>query len=273
VNLAPYLAVIATRFKALLQYRAVALAGFTTQLFWGFIRVMVFVAFFDSVSGPVPMTFSEVLVYIWLGQALYAMLPWSVDGDIATEIRTGAVAYDLLRPLNLYGYWFARTLAFRSAGPVLRMLPMLAFTFLILPIVGLDEWALPLPASGVSGVLFVVAVVGTLFLSTAFTTILHISLMWTISGEGFNRMMPGLVPVLAGVIVPLPLFPDWLQPYLYWQPFRSMADVPYRIYSGHIPVDAALFEIGLQWLWFVAIVGSGLWLLTRARRKLVIQGG
>lgn len=71
-----------------------------------------------------------------------------------------------------------------------------------------------------------VAAVGTLFLSTAFTMVLHVSLMWTISGEGFNRLMPGVVPVFAGLIVPLPLFPDWLQGVLYWQPFRSMADVP-----------------------------------------------
>ena len=74
-------------------------------------------------------------------------------------------------------------------------------------------------------------------------------------------------------IVPLPLFPDWLQPFLYWQPFRGMADVPFRIYSGHIPVDAAMVEIGVQWLWFVVIVWFGYWLLTRARRNLVIQGG
>jgi len=219
------------------------------------------------------MTFSEVLVYIWLGQALLALLPWNVDAEIAEQIRSGGVAYELLRPLDLYAFWFARTLAFRSAPTLLRMVPMLAVTFFALPVVGLGEWALPLPASAASGFFFAVALIGTLFLSTAFTTVLHIALMWTISGEGINRIMPGLVPVLAGLIVPLPLFPDWLQPFLYWQPFRGMADVPFRIYSGHIPADAAMVEIGVQWLWFAVIVWFGYWLLTRARRKLVIQGG
>ena len=45
--------------------------------------------------------------------------------------------------------------------------------------------------------------------------------------------------LFAGLIVPLPLFPDWLQPFLYWQPFRGMADVPFHVYSGHIPVDVS----------------------------------
>jgi ABC-2 type transport system permease protein len=273
VSLAAYLAVMAARIKVLLQYRAAALAGFVTQLFWGFIKVMVFVAFFESTADAVPMTFSQVLVYVWLGQALLVMLPWNVDPEIAAQIRTGGVAYELLRPLDLYGFWFARTLAFRSAPALLRLFPMLAFTYFLLPVVGLEEWALPPPASVLSGLLFVGSVVGVLFLSVAFTTILHIALMWTISGEGFNRIMPGLVTVLSGLIVPLPLFPDWLQPFLYWQPFRGMADVPYRIYSGHIPVEMALNEIGLQWLWFVVIVGFGYWLLSRARYRLVIQGG
>lgn len=273
MSLAPYLAVVSARFKVLLQYRAAALAGFGTQLFWGFIKVMVFVAFFETVVAAPPMTFSQVLVYIWLGQALLAMLPWNVDPEVATEIRSGAVAYGLLRPVDLYGLWFARTLAFRSAPTLLRMLPMLGFTYLVLPLAGLDAWALPLPASTASGIFFVVALVGTLFLSTALTTILHIALMWTISGEGFNRIMPGLVMVLAGFVVPLPLLPDWLQPFLYWQPFRGLADVPYRIYSGHIPPDSALLEIVVQWLWVVVIVWLGYGLLARARRKLVIQGG
>jgi ABC-2 type transport system permease protein len=82
-----------------------------------------------------------------------------------------------------------------------------------------------------------------------------------------------VVPVLAGLIVPLPLFPDWMQGLLYWQPFRGMADVPFRIYSGHIPVGEAWLELAVQWLWTAALIGFGLWLLTRARTRLVVQGG
>jgi ABC-2 type transport system permease protein len=268
-----YRSIIATRFKMLLQYRAAALAGFGTQLFWGFIKVMIFVAFFESVSAAQPMTFAQVIVYIWLGQGLLGLLPWNVDPDIQTQIRSGDVAYELLRPLDLYSLWFAQTLAFRAAPTLLRLLPMLAFTFWVLPLIGLPEWALPLPPSVASGALFLLSVLGMLALSTAFTMVMHISLMWTISGEGVNRVMPGVVPVFAGLIVPLPLFPDWMQGVLYWQPFRGMADVPFRIYSGHIAADAALFEVALQWVWFALIVAFGYWLLTKARRNLVVQGG
>jgi len=272
-RLRAYLAIMLVRCRMLLQYRAAALAGIGTQVFWGFIKVMVFVAFYASAVTEPPMTLSQVLVYIWLGQALLALLPWNVDAEIATQIRTGGVAYELLRPLDLYAFWFARTLAFRLAPTLLRMVPMLAFTGFVMPWIGLGDWALPAPSSSESGLLFLVALLGTLMLSTAFTMVLHITLMWTVSGEGVNRMMPGVVPVLAGLIVPLPLFPDWLQGFLYWQPFRGMADVPFRIYSGHIPLADVWLEIGMQWLWVLVLIAFGGWLLTRARSKLVVQGG
>lgn len=268
-----YLAIVSVRCRMLLQYRAAAIAGFATQLFWGFIKVMVFVAFYASAVREPPMTFAEVLVYIWLGQALLALLPWNVDAEIAAQIRSGGVAYELLRPLDLYRFWFARTLAFRIAPTLMRMLPMLAFTLVLLPLTPLAPWALPPPAGMTSAGLFLASVLATLFLSTAFTMIMHVALIWTISGEGFNRMMPGIVPVFAGLIVPLPLFPDWLQGFLHWQPFRGMADVPFRIYSGHIPPEAAVVELGLQWGWVAVLVAVGVWLLSRARHRLVVQGG
>ena len=269
----PYAGVLAVRFKMILQYRVAAIAGFATQFFWGVVKLMILAAFYASAVAEPPLTFEQVIVYVWLGQALLALLPWNVDQEIAQSIRTGDVAYELLRPLDLYGFWFARTLAFRAATTSLRMVPMLLVAFFLLPLVGLEEWAMPLPASGTGFVLFCVSLVPVLLLSTAITMILHIALIWTLSGEGLNRIMPGIVSVFSGLIVPLPLFPDWAQSFLFWQPFKGLADVPFRIYSGSIPVSSAGAEILLQCAWVAVIVGLGVALLARARTKLVVQGG
>jgi len=268
-----YLAVMRTRFLMLLQYRAAALAGVATQIFWGLVKVMVFAAFFASAARAQPMDLPQVLVYIWLGQALLGLMPWNVDEEIAGHVRSGAVAYELLRPLDLYAFWFARTVAFRAAPTVLRVVPLLAFAFLGLPLLGLGQWALPLPDGFASAMLFAVSLLGSLLLSTAITMLLHISLFWTISGEGVNRLMPGVVLIFSGMVIPLPLFPDWLQPLLYWQPFRGISDVPFRIYSGHIPAHDAPLEIALQLGWCALLVAGGIWLLRRASSRLVVQGG
>jgi ABC-2 type transport system permease protein len=118
-----------------------------------------------------------------------------------------------------------------------------------------------------------VSLVAAAALSTAITMLSHISLLWTISAAGIDRIMPAVVTVCAGMVIPLPLFPDWLQPLLHWQPFRGLVDVPFRIYSGNISPTVALLEIVSQGIWVGCLVWLGRVLLARGTRKLVVQGG
>ena len=257
----------------LLQYRAAAIAGITTQIFWGCIKLMVFAAFYAVAVEPPPMTFAAVVVYVWLGQVLLGLLPWNHDPELQELFTTGSVAYELLRPLDLYWFWFARTLAYRTAPTVLRMVPGIVFAVLILPLLGLPEWALPAPASLAHGLLFAVSITVTVILSCAISILITISMFWMLEARGLTTFMYGVVPVLSGMIVPLPLFPDWIQPFLYWQPFRGLCDVPFRIYSGDISVAVATQEITMQCAWVVLIVLFGIGLIARARQRLVVQGG
>ena len=271
--LAPYMAVLSARYRMLLQYRAAAVAGFATQLFWGAIRLMILAAFYAAATAPQPMTMPELVTYIWLGQALLGMLPWNIDGEFALQVRDGSVVYELLRPLDLYHFWFARTLAFRTAPTTLRCLPMLLFAMLVLPAVGLDAWAMRPPPSLAAGVWFGVSLAAAALLTTALTMLMHISLLWTISGQGIDRLVPSVVLLLSGMLIPLPLFPDWLQPVLNLQPFRGLVDVPFRIYSGNIPFNTAVWDVAQQLLWVVLLIWFGRSLLSRGTRTLVIQGG
>ena len=45
--------------------------------------------------------------------------------------------------------------------------------------------------------------------------------------------------MLSGMVVPIPLFPEWARRVLEHLPFAGMIDVPFRVYLGHIaPGDA-----------------------------------
>jgi ABC-2 type transport system permease protein len=268
----PYVAVLGARFRMLLQYRAAALAGFGTQLFWGTIKVMVLAAFFALGDGDQPMSLAQAVAYVWLGQALLGLLPWNVDEELAAQIRSGGVAHEMLRPVDVYALWYARTLAFRVAGTALRMIPMLVFAIVVLPLVGLGDWALTLPEPA-SLAAFLPSLAATALLAAAVTNLMHVVLVVTISGDGINRLAPGVVSVFAGLIIPLPLFPDAWQALLWWQPFRGLADTPLRLWLGHIPPAEAPVEIAMQLGWTAVFVVAGHTLLQRALRRLVVQGG
>lgn len=271
--LSAYLAVVAARYRTLLQYRSAALAGVVTQLFWGCIKIMVLAAFYAVSTEPQPMSFAMVVSYVWLGQAFIYLLPWRVDHEITQMIRTGTIAYELVRPLDFYNYWFARTLAFKTAPMTLRCLPILLVAMLVLPLSGFDDYALKLPADVLALMLFLLAFVGAIILTTAITMLMHAFMVLTLSPEGLNRIMPSIVNVFSGIIIPLPLFPDWLQPLLENQPFRGLIDVPFRIYSGDIPPLEAVGDIQQQLVWAVMFILLGRWMLARTIQRLVVQGG
>ncbi len=268
-----YLSVMAARQRVLLQYRAAALAGVVTQAFWGAIKLMVLAAFYRVGTVTPPMAFAEVVAYVWLGQALFALLPWNADEDLVQQVRSGGVAFDLLRPLDLYAFWFARTLAFRIGRTLLRSGPIALLAGLALPLVGLEHWALAPPPSLASGLAFAASLAATILLSTAITMLLQVSLLHSLTGLGVQSVLPALVTVFSGMIVPLPLYPDFLQPLMRAQPLRGLCDVPYRIYTGHIAPPDAMLEIAQQLGWSVALIWLGRGLLTVATRRVVIQGG
>jgi ABC-2 type transport system permease protein len=84
-------------------------------------------------------------------------------------------------------------------------------------------------------------------------------MLWTVSGDGVNRIGPALIFIFSGAIVPLPLFPDWMQTLLEILPFRGLADTPCRIYMGHILPHQAIYAIihQLAWVFVIILIGVG----------------
>ena len=271
--LRPYRAIVSARFRMLLQYRAAAVAGLWTQLFFGLVFLGVYEGFYRSTDQTPPMSFAHVVSYVWLGQALWAMLPWNADGEVRAMVRSGAVAYELCRPVDLYGLWYARAMAWRTAPTMLRALPMCLVAAFGLPLIGLEEWRLAAPASLASAAAFSAAIVCTLLLGCALTTLINISLLWTLNGEGFALLMAAAVTFFSGMIIPLPLFPDWAQPVVQALPFAGLVDLPFRVYTGHIPPRDVVSVLRHQLLWIAALVLFGRWLLSRGMRRIVVQGG
>ena len=268
----PYQAVFRARFTLLLQYRAAALAGFGTQCWWGAIKIMVLTAFFRGAVAP-PMTLRQAIDYIWLAQALLTLLPWSVDPDVARMVRSGDVGYDRLRPLDTYGFWYARAVARRTATPLLRAVPMVLTAGVLLPLLGLSEWGLSPPAGWDAGLLFGMSLFLVIALAAAVSTLMEIITVATLSERGVNMIMGGGVIVFSGNLIPLPLLPDWLQPFLQVQPFAALLDTPLRIYSGHFAGTGAAIALTRQALWVVVLVAIGRAATTRVMARLQAQGG
>lgn len=260
-----YWAILSAKFRSLLQYRSAAIAGLTTQVVWGLIRVMIFQAFYRSTNSEQPISSSDVETYIWLGQAFLAVLPWNIDTDIRALIRSGGIGYELVRPVNLYNYWFSRALAWRTAPMLMRAIPLLIFAFILM---GMSP-----PVSLAAAVAFAISMCAAVLLSSAITTFLNVTMLWTITGDGVMQLTFGLVLIFSGMLVPLPLYPDWSQPFINAMPFRGLVDTPYRLYLGHIPTSEFAGHLAHQLVWTLAFIVAGRIAMYRALIRVVVQGG
>jgi ABC-2 type transport system permease protein len=269
----PYLAAFRARFQLMLQYRAAALAGFATQLWWGSIRIMVFAAFYGANAAAAPISLGDAVTYVWLGQALLALMPWLADPEVSHAVRTGGVGYDRLRPLDAYGYWYARTLGWMLARALPRAVLMVLAAGFVLPLVGLGAWAWQPPSGLAAALLFVPSFVLMTALATAILMLANIVVAASLNERGVNAVLAPTVIVFSGSLLPLNFYPDSLHLLLHLQPFAGLVDIPFRIYFADLSGGAALEGLALQAGWTVLLIWLGRRAMERVMRRLEMQGG
>lgn len=264
-----YLSYFRLRLQMGLQYRMAGWAGLATQFFWGFLMVMVYEAFYRSSNAVQPIALEQLVSYVWLSQAFLAVIMMHIrDAELASLIVSGNVAYELVRPLNLYVFWFVRLLSQRLAAVALRCVPILAVAF-ILPY----PFRLGLPASVGALVGFIATLIVGLLIVTSLSALSQILNFWTLSPSGTNLMFIVVADFLSGTILALPLMPAVLQKILYYLPFAYTADLPMRIYTGHMPLSALPGMLLRQSGWALALILFGAFLMRRAMRRVVVHGG
>jgi len=269
INFKPYKALFRIRFTNSLQYRAAAIAGLSTQFAWGFMYILAFAAFYRSNPYNFPMIFSHTVSYIWLQQAFIALLfVWFYDNSIFESIETGSIAYELVRPMDLYSRWFSTTAANRVSRTLLRCMPILVVAF-ILP----HPFRLVLPPEVWRLGLFVVSMILALGVVLSFSMLIYISTFYTLNSVGTRIIVAVAADFLSGAYIPLPFLPDAVRGVLEFLPFASMQNMPFLIFSGHIYGDAIVRGIGLQVFWVVALLAVGRFWMSRALKRVVAQGG
>jgi ABC-type uncharacterized transport system, permease component len=251
-----------------LQYKAAALAGLSTQFFWGFLFVMVYQSFYSHTNNS-SISFPDLVTYVWLQQAFFALIYMRAkDNDILSSIRTGTVAYELCRPYQIYSWWYIKIFAKKYASVTLRFLPIIVVAA-ILP----APYNLSLPASNLSFMLFLTALLLGSFVLVGISMIVHSLTFFTYQDDGIASLLFLIAEFLSGAFLPLPLMPNIIQKISYFLPFRLIGDLPFRIYSGNIDISNAFLNIGFQFIWIILLILIGKWIMKLSLQKVTIQGG
>jgi ABC-2 type transport system permease protein len=166
--------------------------------------------------------------------------------QLTFEIRQGTLAYRLLRPLHPLVAYAAENLA---------AMPLRAA--LALPVGGLALWVTAgerLTRDPLLLALFPLTVLGGWLISFLAMALVGTLAFRADSATSLFEIWMGLYGVLSGYLVPLELFPPWVQALTRALPFRSMLGFPVELVIGLLPREQALLELLVQWGWIAALL-------------------
>lgn len=264
-----YFSFFRMRFSTGLQYRMAAVTALTTQLVWGLMECLAYKVLYDSNAMTFSMEYSALVSYIWLKEAFLVLFnTWAADNDIFSMITDGGIAYEMCRPVSLYGMWFSRNVGGRMAEATLRCVPVLMGALLI-P----HPYKIGAPHSMAAFGLFLVTLLMGLAVTVSFCMVIYILCFFTISPQGWRMLFMGAVEFLSGAIIPIPFIPQPFRGVIELLPFASMQNVPFRIYSGDLAGGDMIMAICLQLFWVLVLNGVGVALCKAAEKRIVVQGG
>jgi viologen exporter family transport system permease protein len=248
-------------------YKLAMLAGLSTNTVFGFIRYSILTAAQASATGAFAgYTHGSISAYVWISQGLLGSVPMHANNaEISDRIRSGDVAIDIARPLDLQAATVVTDLGKSAYAFLPRGLPSVFIGALVV--------GLAMPTSPLGYVLGLVSV--AIGIGTACALRFAVCLMgfWLVETRGFRNLYMVLATFLAGLYLPVPLFPDWLRTLATATPFPTMLQTPIDVISGRTAGLAAANVLVIQACWLLFCLVLGRLMLVRGRRRLEVQGG
>lgn len=261
-----YWEVARTTARRMSTYRSATFAGIFTNTVFGLIHAYVLLAVFRERPAIGGFDAVDAVTFAFVTQGLLMVVGiFGSDTELANRIRTGEVALDLCRPYDYQAWWAA--VAYGKAS-------FYAWARGVFPLlVGAVVFTLRLPSEPSVWPAFALSVVLAVGVAFGWSFLLQLTAFWILDVRGPNQIGWFTAQFLAGMVVPLVLFPDGIERWVRALPFAGMLQLPVEVFLGkHAGLDLALVYAH-QLVWLVVLLAAGRLVLARAVRRVVVHGG
>lgn len=255
MNLKKYIRI----FQMTLQEYFVYRLNFLFWRFRSFISFITLLIFWQAVYGSRTNLFgyekSQMIAYV-LGIALLRGIVLSSRSiDMAGQIKSGELTTVILRPLNIFKFWFSKDLA----DKLLNIFFTVIEVFLVIKILDIPFY---LPRQPLTYLLFFLIIILATFLYFFVSFFISTMTFWT-DDTWATRWLFGIVflEFLAGTYFPLDILPKSLTKLIYLTPFPYIVYFPIKIWNEQVFGLDALKVIGicLGWLFIFYLLSLNTW--------------
>lgn len=266
LRLKPYARLLAAGVRQQSTYRLAALGGLVANTTFGFLKVAMLFATVRAAGGELNgYDVGSMSAYIWISQGLLGSVNLHGRSDLADRIKEGDVAIDFLRPLNVQAAAIVQEVGRSLWALVPRGVPSVLIGGLV---VGMTMPTSPLPY-----LLGAVSIVLGITLGAAVVYLVATTGFWMIETRGIQMLYMVVSGFLAGLFVPIDIFPQWLRILAEATPFPSMMMYPIDVISGRVTGLASVGLVAAQIGWLALVLAAGHAATRAGRHKLEVQGG
>ncbi len=205
---------------------------------------------------------SQMIWYLVATETIImSMIP--IHRHIEREIKDGDVAIRLNKPYSFLGYHWS---VFLGEGVMKAGILILVGGFVAMAMVG------PISFSFASIPALAITFVFTATLNFFYGALIGLVAFWTEDVTGFYFVFDRMKWLLGGFLMPITLFPGWLQEFASWLPFSLMIYKPARLaidFSWESWAEVSMQQIAL--IMVMGLIVQGVYRL--GVRRLDVNGG
>lgn len=216
----------------------------------------------ETVSG---VNAEDMLTYIIMSSMLSVLLITNVERRIEDSVAKGTVATDMMKPVNLFGVYFAEDIGNVIALIFQNMLPIF--------IIGALMVKVPVMADVRNLPLFVIAVFESFLINWLIAAIFGMLAFTAVNIDALIQVKKHLIRLLSGSIIPIWFFPAGVAKVLSALPFVYIYQLPLSIYIGKGDRAEYLGQMQIQLLWLVILAAVFFFAQRRVTGKVMVQGG
>ncbi|HEX3469108.1 MAG TPA: ABC-2 family transporter protein [Candidatus Elarobacter sp.] len=262
-RLEPYLQFAQKAMAREATYRFDVFTSIASVLVRVYLLRMVWLALYARNAAPSDLPLHAIITYTTIALLMGLVMDIDQTRALHDKLNDGSIATDFMKPISVPLYFFSD-----GTGEVLfhaiLIVPSLLFALLIVHI--------DVPPPPVIAVFLVSFVLGYA-VGFCVNFILNCIAFWTLEIQAVQLIVTWVTDLFGGELIPLVLFPAFLQRFAFALPFAAMFSTPVLIYVRVIKPERYLETLGLQLFWVVVLGVVATFVWRAGAKRIVVQGG
>ena len=240
-------------------------ANFLAKIVYLFMQFSLWNALFASNAGrSIPLSRDETLRYIIVATVISTFMECDVIAWINSQIQSGDVANQLIRPIDYKFMIFAKHIGTSIARIVIYAFPLgIVISFFY-------HGKLICKEQLVYGIISILLAYVIQFL---YSLIIGLMAFWLVVTWPLNMLLAAIYKLLSGSWIPTAMFPELLTRVNMFLPFRAIYAIPVTIITTPMTMQSTCENLFIQLIWLAVlfILSEVTWVV--GKNRLVVQGG